>query len=68
MTNNWVKVFTTENEFTAEVLKQGLTENDIPAVVVNKKISPYNIGLVEVLVQPENEVAALAYIEETEHE
>lgn len=65
-TEQWVVVYKTDNEFAAEVLKQGLIESDIPAVVINKKISAYNIGLIEVLVSSEDKASADAYIKENE--
>ncbi|RYY65196.1 MAG: hypothetical protein EOO13_17500 [Chitinophagaceae bacterium] len=63
---NWIKVYTTENMFTAEVLKQGLIENDIPAVVLNKQISPYNIGIINVMVHKDNFDLAIDYIKANE--
>ncbi len=67
MENNWVKVYTTENAFTAEVIKQGLIESDIPAVVLNKQDSSYrSFGLLTVMVRPENEEKANIYIKENE--
>lgn len=52
--------------FTAEVLKQGLIENDIPAVVLNKQISPYNIGIINVMVHKDNFDLAIDYIKANE--
>ena len=63
MEDNWVKVYSTENAFTAEVLKQGLTENEIPAVALNKKIGPYNLGVINIMVQQENFDKAMEYIQ-----
>ncbi len=67
MENNWVKVYTTENGFTAEVIKQALIENDIPAVILNKQDSSYkSFGLQTVMVRPEDEETAKIYIKENE--
>ncbi|WP_432711776.1 DUF2007 domain-containing protein [Pedobacter sp.] len=67
MENNWVKVYTTENVYTAEILKQGLIENDIPAVVLNKQDSSYKaFGVMTVMVRPEDVEKANAYIKENE--
>ncbi|KIO76058.1 hypothetical protein TH53_17145 [Pedobacter lusitanus] len=69
MENNWVKVYTTENPVTAEIIKQGLIENDIAAVVMNKKDSSYQtFGIIEVLVSQKDFDAAEAYINSTETE
>lgn len=67
MENNWIKVFTTENAITAEIIKQGLEEGGIPAVVMNKHDSSYGtFGIVTVMVRPEDEEKAIAYLNESE--
>jgi hypothetical protein len=69
MENNWVKVYTTQDAITAEIIKQGLVENDIAAVIMNKKDSSYqNFGLVDVMVSEADLEAAEAYIKSTEGE
>jgi hypothetical protein len=61
--NNWVKVYTTENSYSAELIKQGLIENEIPAVVMNKQDSSYKtFGVLNVMVNEENFDKAIAYI------
>lgn len=63
MENNWIKVYTTENPVTAEIIKQGLIENDIAAVIMNKKDSSYQtFGIIEVLVNKKDAEAAELYI------
>jgi hypothetical protein len=63
MSNNWVKVYTTENPYSAEIIKQGLIESDIPAVVLNKQDSSYKtFGVLNVMVNQEDFEKALAYI------
>lgn len=67
MENNWTKVFSTEDPFTAEILKQGLLENDIPAVVMNQQDSSYKVfGMIHILVHPDNVEKANAYIKDNE--
>lgn len=69
MENNWTKVFSTEDPITAEILKQGLLEQDIPAVVMNQQDSSYKVfGIINILVQPENLEKAKAYIKDNEIE
>lgn len=69
MENNWVKVFTTKDPITAEIIKQGLIENEIAAVLMNKKDSSYQVfGLVDVMVNEKDQEAAEAYIKSTERE
>jgi hypothetical protein len=63
METNWIKVFTTENAYTAEIIKQALIENEIPAVVMNKQDSSYkSFGVLTVLVHPADFDKAIAYI------
>jgi len=52
MNSDWIKVFTSANAMKAEMVKQVLIENNIEAVILNKQGYPYNIGEVEVYVQP----------------
>ncbi|MCX3264392.1 MAG: DUF2007 domain-containing protein [Pedobacter agri] len=68
MSENWIKVYTTSNTFAAEVLKQGLTEAGIPAVTINKQLSAYNIGEINVLVNKSDFDKAIEYIVENEIE
>lgn len=64
MENNWTKVFSSEDAITAEIIKQSLIENDIPAVVLNQQDSSYKVfGLNNVMVQNENVEKAIAHIE-----
>ena len=68
MSEDWVKVYTTSNTFTAEVLKQGLTEAGIPAVSINKQFSAYQIGEINVLVNKLDFNRAIEYIVQNEIE
>jgi hypothetical protein len=69
MENNWVKVYTTQDPITAEIIKQGLLENDIAAVIMNKKDSSYQVfGMVDVMVSATDFEAAEVYIKSTESE
>lgn len=66
MNDNWVKVFTSADFFKSELVRQHLIENDVEAVIINKQGYPYNIGNVEVYVQPEHSERAQQLISETE--
>lgn len=68
VSENWIKVYTTGNAFAAEVLKQGLTEAGIPAVTINKQLSAYNIGEINVLVNKVDFDKAIEYIVQNEIE
>ncbi|MFD2161697.1 DUF2007 domain-containing protein [Paradesertivirga mongoliensis] len=66
MNDNWVKVFTSTDFFKSEMVKQFLVENNIDAVVLNKQGYPYNIGEVEVYVQPKYSTHALELIQQND--
>lgn len=68
MNETWVKVYTTTNALAAEILKQGLIESDIPAVVINKQLSAYNFGEVHVMVHSSHYDKAMEYIIQNEIE
>jgi hypothetical protein len=62
-TEDWIKVFETLSISEAEILKGKLEENDIDAVIMNKKDSSYmTFGQVEVYVKPADEQAAIKII------
>ncbi len=54
MEKDWVKIYTSSNTFQSEIIKQMLIENDIDAVLMNKQLSGYNIGAVEVYIHKQD--------------
>ena len=54
MEKDWVKIYTSSNFYRSEIIKQMLIENDIEAVLLNKQLSGYNIGSVEVYIHQED--------------
>lgn len=54
MNSNWTKIKVYNQAFEAEIVKNMLIENNIPAVVLNKKDSSYLFGVVELYVEQEN--------------
>ncbi|WP_268035177.1 putative signal transducing protein [Algoriphagus sp. PAP.12] len=61
---NWIKVYETEVPVRAEIVKGVLEENDIPAVVLKKKETVYNVfGKNEVHVNRENLLKATNIIQ-----
>jgi hypothetical protein len=54
MDENWQEVFSTSNSWQAEMAKQILEENEIPAVVINRKDSSYLFGEVVVYAEIKN--------------
>ncbi|GGE11816.1 MULTISPECIES: putative signal transducing protein [Sphingobacterium] len=54
MNSNWTKLKVYNQAYEAEIVKNMLIENNIPAVVLNKKDSSYLFGVVELYVENEN--------------
>ena len=59
----WAKVFKTPLQYRAEIVKAVLLDNDLPAVVVDKKDSNYRIGDYEVHVAADNVLMAIKIIQ-----
>ncbi|MFU8844204.1 MAG: putative signal transducing protein [Bacteroidales bacterium] len=66
MDKNWVKIYATSDVYKAELLKGLLIENEISAVVINKKDSAYLIGEAELYVLAENVIIAKRLINKHE--
>lgn len=62
MEKDWVKIYTSSNFYRSEIIKQALIENDIEAVLLNKQLSGYNIGAVEVYIHQEDFSKAIEII------
>lgn len=63
MNENWVKHKVYQNSVQAEIVKQMLIENDIPAVLLNKQDSSYLFGVIELYVEREYQLEATALID-----
>lgn len=61
---SWQSVFKAGLEYQAQIVKNVLEENNIEAVILNKKDSPYGIGHLEVQVHADQVIGALKIIEE----
>jgi hypothetical protein len=66
MDKNWVKIYTTSDVYKAELLKGLLIDNEIKAVVINKKDSVYLIGEAELYVLADNVIIAKRLINKHE--
>lgn len=61
---NWIKVFETEAQVRAEIVKGVLEEHGIQAVVLNKKETVYKIfGTYHVLVQRDDSILASTIVQ-----
>ena len=62
---NWRKIFSTEREYRAEIVKEVLTAKGITSIIVNKQDSSYkNFGMYEVHVMPDDAIKAIKIIED----
>jgi hypothetical protein len=61
---NWIKVFEDQNQIRAEIVKGVLEEKGVPALVLNKKETVYQLlGTYQVMVPGDQVIAALQLIE-----
>jgi hypothetical protein len=63
MEKGWIKFRTYQNAIEAEIIKQMLEENGVPAVLINKQDSSYLFGKVELYINEMNEEIALTLIQ-----
>jgi hypothetical protein len=64
MQSNWQKVYTSDLQYRAEIVKAVLAEHNIPAVLIDKKDSAYHFGHIELYVAPEQVLTAIKIIED----
>lgn len=61
---NWIRVFEDQNQILAEIVKGVLEEKGVPAVVLNKKETVYQLhGTYQVLVPNDQAIHALQLIQ-----
>ena len=60
----WKSVYLTEQQYKAEIVKGVLVENDINAVVVNKKDDAIKFGVFEVHVSVDHIIQAIKIIDD----
>lgn len=58
MNKDWIKIYSTGVAYKAEILKGLLIENNIDAVIINKKDSSYGFGELELYVNADDVVKA----------
>jgi len=63
MNPKWTKIRVYNQLIQAEIVKQMLVENHIPAVIMNKQDSSYLFGVIELYVDLENQLEAVALID-----
>jgi hypothetical protein len=62
--SSWQKVYEDTIAYRAEMVKAILEENDLQAIVLNKKDTAYQFGDYEVLVHPDAVLKAIKIINE----
>ncbi|MBN2524419.1 MAG: DUF2007 domain-containing protein [Bacteroidales bacterium] len=58
MEKNWVCIYNTTTVYLAEIAKDLLHEEEIDAVIINKKDSNYQFGILEIYVECNNAIKA----------
>ncbi|MES2731871.1 MAG: hypothetical protein V4714_08985 [Bacteroidota bacterium] len=64
MHESWQKIYTSLNEYRAEIVRAILEENDLSPILVSKKDSTYHFGHYELYVMPENVLRAIKIIQD----
>jgi hypothetical protein len=60
--SKWQKVYQTDNEYRAKIVRDILFDSGLEPVIVNKKDRSYNFGGYEIVVKPDNVIMALKII------
>jgi len=58
MNNDWQCIFVTQYDYTAELIKAVLEDNDIKCFIISKKDSAYLFGDIELFVAPDQVLKA----------
>ena len=61
---DWVKIFSFDTQYQAELTKGLLEQNEVKSVVINAKDSLFLIGEYELYVQQDDEKKAIAIVDE----
>ena len=68
MVEGWMKVYHSEEEYQAELIKSLLENHGLHPVLLDRKDDEFRLGSAEVYVAPEEQEAALRYIAENRSE
>ena len=64
MNNDWIEVYSTNDIFKAEVIKNMLISNNIEAIIMNQQDSSYHFGTAKIYTKKENICKAKKIISE----
>jgi len=62
MEAGWIKIYTSEDFFKSELVRQVLTDHEIDAILINKQGFPYRLGEIEIYIHEGNFQKALEII------
>lgn len=62
MEAGWIRIYTSEDFFKSELVRQVLIDNEIEAIIMDKQGFPYRLGEVEVYIHEDNFQKALEII------
>lgn len=62
MEQGWVKIYTSDDFFKSELVRQVIIDHEMEAIILNKQGFPYRIGEVEVYIHEDNFQKALEII------
>ncbi|MBL4754160.1 MAG: hypothetical protein JKY52_11295 [Flavobacteriales bacterium] len=68
MEKDWVSVYSSDKPHTILIIKAMLETNDIQSVEIDKRVSPYNIGELELCVRRENVLKAKYLIDKNRND
>ncbi len=66
MEKDWVVVYSTNQLYQAEILKEVLSDHNIESIIINKQDSTYKFGDVELYVKRDHILKAKMLVEEFE--
>lgn len=66
MEQGWIKIYTSNDFYKSELVRQVLTDYELSAILINKQGFPYRIGEVEVYIHPDNFHQAIEIIVKNE--
>jgi hypothetical protein len=64
MNNDWIEVYSTNDIFKAEVIKNMLISNNIDAIIMNQQDSSYHFGTAKIYTKKESILKAKEIISE----
>ncbi|NEU09139.1 hypothetical protein GZH53_12505 [Flavihumibacter sp. R14] len=66
MEQGWVKIYTSNDFFKSEMVRQALNDHELDPILINKQGFPYRVGEVEVYIHADNFHQAIEIIVKNE--